>query len=82
MSAVATRSINSEGILAAMGIGTVKRDFTALVAINCIRGPCCLVPAAFEPLRHLGKGQRDKGENDRSDSVKHFELEYPWTNDE
>jgi len=64
VSTVATRSINPQGILAAVSRGAVKGDRAALVAVGRVYGPCSLIPSVFKVLGDLckGKGEESKGE--------------------
>ena len=71
VSTIATRAINPHGIFAAVGGGAVKSDFTALIAVSGVGGPCRLVPSAFEALRDLGKGEWKESKHEKSRLGKH-----------
>ncbi len=71
MSTEATRTIDPDGVLAAVGGGAVKGDFTALVAVGGVGGPCGLVPSAFEVLRDLGKGEGEERKGEKSGLAEH-----------
>ena len=68
VSTVATSTIDPDGVFASVGLCAVKGNFAALVAVSCIRGPCGLVPTAFEAFGDLGNGERGEREREREKS--------------
>lgn len=55
VSAVTTRSVHSDRVLAAVCGCAVKSDLAALVAVLRVNRPCRLVPSAFEVIGDLAK---------------------------
>lgn len=71
MSTVATRTIDPDGTLAAVGGGAVKGDFTALVAVGRINWPYGLIPPVFEIVLDLGKGEGEERKGEKSSFAEH-----------
>lgn len=71
MAAVATGSIDANGILAAVGGRAVECYFAALVAVICVYWPGGLVPTALEVVGDLSEGEGEKGESQKGGLVKH-----------
>jgi len=72
VSAEATRTIDPHGVLAAVGRGAVKSNFTTLVAAGRINRPCRLIPSILEVLRHLSKGKRKKSQSKKGGFAEHL----------
>jgi hypothetical protein len=68
---VATRTIDSHGVLATVSGGAVKGDCTTLVAVGRVGGPCRLIPPVFEVLSDLGKGEGDESKGEKSWLAEH-----------
>jgi hypothetical protein len=71
MSAVTASAIHPDGVLAGVGSGGVEADFTTLVAIRCVGGPCGLVPSALEALGDLANGEGKESKREKSGLAEH-----------
>jgi hypothetical protein len=68
---IATGTIDSDRVFATIGSRAVERDFTALIAVWRVNGPCGLVPAAFEVVGDLRKGERKDRESEEEGLAEH-----------
>lgn len=71
MSAVSTSAINPDGVLASVGSRGVERNFSPLVAVRRVSGPCGLVPALLEAFRYLRNGEWRKSKREKSGLAQH-----------
>ena len=71
MSTETTSTVDPDGILAAVRLGGIEGDFTALVAVGSVGGPCCSVQSALEALSYLSKGRGDESESEKGDLAEH-----------
>lgn len=72
VSAVATRAINPDGVLASVSGRGVESNLSTLVAVCRIGWPCCLVPSAFESFGDLAQGKGEKGKGEKSGLTEHL----------
>jgi hypothetical protein len=61
VSAVTSRTIDTNGVLPGVRCRAIERDFPSLAAVLSVRRPGSLVPAVFKALGYLGSGQRSEG---------------------
>lgn len=71
VAAVASRTVDTDRVLASMGCCRIQGDFATLVAVCRIRGPCSLVPSVLETLAHLGNRWGREGESKEGSLAKH-----------
>lgn len=69
---VATSTVDPDRVFAAVGGRAVEGDFTALVAIDGVCGPCCLIPSVFKVVRHLCQAEWQECNRKKGKTVEHL----------
>jgi hypothetical protein len=71
VTAVTSRAINTDGVLAGVRSRGVESDLSTLVAVWRIRCPGSLIPAILKAFRDLGNGEGRKSQREKSGLTKH-----------
>lgn len=71
VTAVASSTIDTDGVLAGVRSRGVESDLSTLVAVWRIRRPGSLIPAVLEALRDLGNSEGRKSQREKSGLTKH-----------